>query len=320
LHPASAAPRRWLRRRVLWLAPVLVAIATALGVLVVGDVAGAHSGDVRLIQRDLNGLAYRAGSVDGRYGAQTTAAVRSFQHDNGLAVDGDAGPATTAALVSKVRQVQRAAGATADGNYGPATTSAVRAYQRTHELGVDGIAGPATMKAMGITRVSGGGGGGGGGGACAAGSRSGSNTQKVERVVAAALSQTGRGLSYSWAGGGKCGPSYGVCCSPAGYNDTHRFGYDCSGLTQYAFWHGAGVDIGGYTGSQITSGRRVSRTQIRRGDLIFYGSSASNTTHVALYLGGGRMVESASPRTSTSVHETAVRYGNALSFVVRVFP
>ncbi|MFU8873842.1 peptidase inhibitor family I36 protein [Micromonospora sp. SL4-19] len=153
--------------------------------------------------------------------------------------------------------------------------------------------------------------GGGGGG----GDTGGSSSEKVERVIDAALSQTGKGYSYSWGAGGKSGPSYGICCSPSGYDDRNRYGYDCSGLTEYAFWQGAGIDIGGYTGIQQHKGTVVSMSSIRRGDLIFWGSPGGSTAHVAIYLGNGQMVEASWPRNSTSVHVTNVYGGD---FAVRV--
>lgn len=106
------------------------------------------------IQRNLVGIGYLAsGGVDGDYGPATTAAVRGFQRDNGLDEDGAYGPRTELALHNKVAEVQRAAGSGADGAYGAGTTSSVAAWQRAHGLGSDGIAGPATMNAMGVART-----------------------------------------------------------------------------------------------------------------------------------------------------------------------
>jgi cell wall-associated NlpC family hydrolase len=127
---------------------------------------------------------------------------------------------------------------------------------------------------------------------------------------------TGRGLSYSWGGGGKGGASCGISSpSPGGYYDYNVYGFDCSGYTLYAFWHGAGIDIGPNTGSQWNVGRRLSYSQRQPGDLIFWFSGGTST-HVAIYLGNDRMLEAAPPRGTASVHETAV-YGSH-SEVVRV--
>jgi TP901 family phage tail tape measure protein len=61
-------------------------------------------------------------------------------------------------------------------------------------------------------------------------------------VVSAGRSQLG--LPYSWGGGGPNGPSYGIG------RGAHIYGFDCSGLTQYAWHRGRGIDIGGTTYSQ----------------------------------------------------------------------
>jgi N-acetylmuramoyl-L-alanine amidase len=54
--------------------------------------------DVAALQQRLNGLGFDAGRGDGILGEQTAAALRDFQRNAGIAVDGIAGPATLAAL------------------------------------------------------------------------------------------------------------------------------------------------------------------------------------------------------------------------------
>ncbi|MFI9250102.1 peptidoglycan-binding protein [Streptomyces sp. NPDC053069] len=165
----------------------VTSVTLALAVILVGllfgpGVSQAHAADVRLLQRDLAGLSYAPLSgVDGVYGPQTTDSVRHFQRDNGLAVDGDAGPATMTALTAKVKQVQSKAGTTADGDYGPGTLSAVKTYQSAHGLDVDGIAGPQTMGAMNIDRVT------------SSGTGTSSDTKLLQRNLV--------GLGYLGAGG-----------------------------------------------------------------------------------------------------------------------
>ncbi|MFE4019294.1 peptidoglycan-binding protein [Streptomyces sp. NPDC059101] len=113
----------------------------------------ATSSQIKLAQRDLNGLAYNAGGVDGASGPKTKAATQSFQSDRCLGVDGVVGPQTLAGLTSMVKQVQSKAGAPANGDYGTATTIAVKHYQAARHLSADGIAGDQTMKTMGIERL-----------------------------------------------------------------------------------------------------------------------------------------------------------------------
>lgn len=158
--PATRRPMRRSRRAVVGL--LTAAVATGALAAVPGPASAATSSTVRppatssqikLAQRDLNGLAYDAGGVDGVSGPKTKAAAQSFQSDRCLGADGVIGPQTLAGLTSMVKQVQAKAGAPAKGDYGTATTSAVKHYQTAHHLSADGIAGDQTMKTMGIERL-----------------------------------------------------------------------------------------------------------------------------------------------------------------------
>lgn len=68
-------------------------------------------------------------------------------------------------------------------------------------------------------------------------------------VVNAARSQIG--LPYSWGGGGLGGPSFGIGRGAGTY------GFDCSGLTQFAWGKGGRLDIGGVTGDQWAASRPI---------------------------------------------------------------
>lgn len=77
--------------------------------------------------------------------------------------------------------------------------------------------------------------------------------------------------------------------------------FDCSSLMQYIFYRGADVLLDVTTRTQILQGKRVERSEIRRGDLLFFtNASRKNKTgiervgHVALYLGDGYILHTAS--------------------------
>lgn len=130
-----------------------VMVTAALATLLIAAPAQAVDSTTAL-QHNLAGIGYLPTSgIDGDYGPQTTAAVRGFQHDNGMAEDGDYGSRTELALHNKVKEVQRVAGTSADGQYGANTTAAVTAYQSSHGLLNDGIAGANTMNSMGVGRT-----------------------------------------------------------------------------------------------------------------------------------------------------------------------
>ncbi|MCO6004844.1 NlpC/P60 family protein [Actinoallomurus purpureus] len=144
------------------------------------------------------------------------------------------------------------------------------------------------------------------------GSRVGSASARINRVISIATAETKKVRSYSWGAGGKGGASCGISSlSPGGYADYRRYGFDCSGLTLYAFYKGAGIDIGADTTQQYSRGPKKSWSSLRKGDLIFWGSGDNiySTTHVALYIGNNKIIEAAPPRASHSVHITTL-YGS----------
>ena len=65
-------------------------------------------------------------------------------------------------------------------------------------------------------------------------------------------------------------------------------GIDCSGFTQQVMAK-FGYSISRTSSSQSGDGRAVSTSNLRAGDLVFYGEGGS-IDHVALYIGGGQVV------------------------------
>ena len=63
--------------------------------------SGSRGADVTYLQQRLTALGYKPGTADGIFGSKTLAAVRAFQTDHKLAVDGIAGPKTWAALAAE---------------------------------------------------------------------------------------------------------------------------------------------------------------------------------------------------------------------------
>lgn len=86
--------------------------------------------------------------------------------------------------------------------------------------------------------------------------------QAIEYVIRRAGSQIG--VPYSWGGGSLTGPSRGID-SGAG-----TVGFDCSGLTRYAF-AGVGIQLPRFSGDQYNAGRKVPPSQAKRGDLLLWG-------------------------------------------------
>ena len=139
------------------------------------------------------------------------------------------------------------------------------------------------------------------------------NSSQIEAVIARAESVIG--TPYVWGGGDNNGPTGGLRDGGVAdsFGDYGRSGFDCSGLTKYAF-AAAGLDLPHYTGAQYQMGNKVSRDNLQRGDLIFYGAGGSQ--HVAIYLGNDQMIEA--PQSGQNVQVSPVRWAGATPDVVRL--
>ncbi|MFD8573485.1 NlpC/P60 family protein [Streptomyces sp. NPDC059639] len=104
------------------------------------------------------------------------------------------------------------------------------------------------------------------------------------------------GKPYSWGGGNSSGPSTGTCCSPKGRSGKSTVGFDCSGLTLYAYAQ-AGIALPRTATQQYAASEPVKPGDVRPGDLVFYGSSTAAIHHVAIYVGNGWMIDAPRPGT-----------------------
>ncbi|SDE62568.1 Cell wall-associated hydrolase, NlpC family [Blastococcus fimeti] len=117
------------------------------------------------------------------------------------------------------------------------------------------------------------------------------------------------GTPYAWGGGGRRGPG------PGQDPDEGVIGFDCSGLTQYAYGQ-AGISIERNSKAQYAESPKVARGSLQPGDLVFWATDTSRPStihHVAIYLGGDRIIEA--PESGKTVRETAMRWGGYIGAV-----
>lgn len=110
-----------------------------------------------------------------------------------------------------------------------------------------------------------------------------------------------KGTNYTWGGGhgAKPGLTYGSCGKsyqgPLPCKDTKVRGLDCSGYVRYVLsLSGQGdfaLNANGFLHSSKL--RTITKSQLKPGDLIFFGSTKGTASHVAIYAGDGRMYEAA---------------------------
>lgn len=140
-----------------------------------------------------------------------------------------------------------------------------------------------------------------------------SRSEKIEIVISRAMAYIG--TPYAWGGGNASGPTQGIRDGGVAdsFGDYNKVGFDCSGLTLYAF-AGVGIALPHYTGYQYQKGTKVDPSNMQRGDLIFYGPNAEY--HVAIYLGDGTMLEA--PQSGSSVKVSPVRWSGMSPYAVRL--
>ncbi len=121
----------------------------------------------------------------------------------------------------------------------------------------------------------------------AGGPRDGLRATPVSSTTQAPNSRTAAAVAYAYS---KIG-------SPYVWGATGPNAFDCSGLVQAAY-RSAGISLPRTTYAQIDAGRRVSRSELLPGDLVFFYSGIS---HVGLYIGNGQMIHAPNPSSSVRV-------------------
>lgn len=251
--------------------------------------AGSYGGQAKAAQCLLASAGYRV-RADGSFSSADATKLKAFQSRHRLSRTGRVDARSWMALLARgskptlrygsrgasVVRLQKALTASgryvpATGWFGPITRNAVNSARRSLGWKMTGYATPALWSALQVGRpvattrtrtapVS------------RASSRpSLSSSSKGARALAFAKRQVGDRYSF-----GASGPN----------------AWDCSGLTSGA-WKSVGVSLPHSARQQFSRGTRVSKANLRPGDLVFFYSGIS---HVALYAGNGMVLHASNPR------------------------
>jgi cell wall-associated NlpC family hydrolase len=85
------------------------------------------------------------------------------------------------------------------------------------------------------------------------------------------------GISYKWGG------------------NTPTSGMDCSGFVRYVYQKSMGITLPRTAAEQAKIGKKVSIDDLQPGDLMFFNSRRGSNTHVGMYIGNNKFIQS--PRT-----------------------
>jgi peptidoglycan DL-endopeptidase CwlO len=174
----------------------------------------------------------------------------------------------------EIKDMQRALDVTVDGEIGPETRGALRRYERSQGMYVDGRPDAQVLDALGVDWD--------------AGSATPAPSGKAAEAVAAARSAIG--TPYASAG-------------------TTKDGFDCSGLTQWAYKK-AGVRLPRTSFDQFGVGDPVARSEVRAGDLVFFDTAGSGASHVGIATSRNKAI-SATSSGGVMEHSTRDDYWGA---------
>ncbi|NEU30381.1 endopeptidase SpoIID/LytB [bacterium LRH843] len=256
---------------------------------------GSSGQAVKELQEQLRNLGMFQGAADGQFNDATHHAVKQFQQEQRLSVDGIVGPKTWSSLAvakptgSTASPVQPPAQQPAvqtgssllrigtqneavaamqsqlkrigllnqesDGHFGTMTEQAIRAFQRQQGLTVDGIAGPATLERLNKL---------------ASGQSQPASEFNAIHVVADASELLG--VPYVWGG-------------------ISIDGFDCSGFLHYVYAKN-GIQLPRTVAGIWDAGTDVGEPRV--GDLVFFETYTSGPSHAGIYIGNNQFVHSGS--------------------------
>lgn len=77
---------------------------------------------------------------------------------------------------------------------------------------------------------------------------------------------------------------------------------DCSSFTQYVYKKAAGMEIGRTTGTQVTKGTKIDKSQLEPGDLLFFKNTYDSphikgVSHVGIYVSDNLMIHNSSSKS-----------------------
>jgi hypothetical protein len=91
---------------------------------------------------------------------------------------------------------------------------------------------------------------------------------------------------------------------PYKYGAESPYAFDCSGFVRYVYREAAGMDLPRSARSYTVVGRSVKQSDALPGDIFIFNTVGNAASHVALYIGGGRLIHAVSEGPKTGVIES----------------
>ncbi len=79
--------------------------------------------------------------------------------------------------------------------------------------------------------------------------------------------------------------------------------FDCSGLTSYLYKQAAGISISPSSRAQTSYGFKVSKSNLKKGDLLFFATGGGGISHVGIYVGNNKLIHASTPSTGVIISD-----------------
>jgi len=250
---------------------------------------GSRGADARAVECLLRNAGFPA-TVNGSYSAWDGRQMGRFRHSVGMTAMAPGGPRAWAALLSRgsapnlrpgsrgadVLRLQRSlhslgwTGVWLTGRYDARTVQAVKMVQLWRRQPATGASTVSLWRGLQTGRI-----------ATAPVVTKAVRTAAARRAAARRTTRGAKALAFARK---QVGDRYA-------YGATGPNAWDCSGLTGGS-WRAAGVRIPRTSQAQFRFGRKVSKANLRPGDLVFF---YRGITHVAIYAGNGKVIHASRP-------------------------
>lgn len=129
------------------------------------------------------------------------------------------------------------------------------------------------------------------------------STTSASSIASASQAPASNTSSVSVSGGSIASNAAKYIGVPYVYGGTSPSGFDCSGLIYYAAKE-AGISLPRTSQAQSTLGSYVSVSDLKAGDLVFWGGVGS-AYHVGIYIGGGQYLHAPAPGQNVTIQSMA---------------
>lgn len=191
---------------------------------------------------------------------------------------------TVALTKSQTKSVQRRVKVKPDGALGRKTRTAIKRYQRVESLTLTGAPNVETLRRMGLKIA-----------------------DKLEAKLRAEADGTVTTQAVSAPGdyvAAVLDAAQKAIGTPYKSAGTTLAGFDCSGLTQWAFKQ-AGITLPRTSFDQYKQGESISKDEIQAGDLVFFDSAGAGASHVGIATGPTKVISA----TTKGVMEHTIASG-----------